>query len=321
MVILLTMKREGTLNGGLVALLVLVALLHLAAGSTIWIAPWQLFAEDHVTIGHLRLPRVLSCVVGGMTLGVTGAIFQAVFRNPIAEPYLLGVSGGAALGGSIAAITGVFGLLGGIVGPGLAMLAGLATLPLVLAMAGRGEFATERLLVGGVVIGSLLAALNTVVILMTKSDANHVLRWLLGSAANTNYGQVALIAGLLIVGAVLMRPRMAGLHLLMVSAESAKSLGVNPKRLVRDLLWIGTALSAAVVGIMGLIGFIGLVTPHIARLLCGQMPRKSFVPAALVGGILLVGADVVSQRLGELPVGAVTALVGAPALLWLLKTA
>lgn len=317
----MTMKRASTVNGLLVALLVLLGLLHLAAGSTIWIAPWQLFADGHLAIAHLRLPRVLSCILGGMTLGVTGAIFQAVFRNPIAEPYLLGVSGGAALGGSVAAIMGVFGLAGGLVGPGLAMLAGLATLPLVLALAGRGNGSTERLLVGGVVIGSLLAALNTVVILLTKADANHVLRWLLGSAANTNYVQVALIAGLLLVGAVSLRPRLAGLHLLMVSLESAKSLGVNPRKLVRDLLWIGTALSAAVVGLMGLIGFIGLVSPHIARLLCGQMPRRSFVPAALVGGILLVAADAVSQRLGELPVGAVTALVGAPALLWLLKTA
>lgn len=84
------------------------ALIHLASGSTLWIAPWNLFSEVHAAIGHLRLPRVLLCLVGGASLGISGAVFQAIFRNPIAEPYLLGVSGGAAIGGSVAALTGVF---------------------------------------------------------------------------------------------------------------------------------------------------------------------------------------------------------------------
>ncbi|MBL8048891.1 MAG: iron ABC transporter permease [Chthonomonas sp.] len=313
------MTRAAKLNGELLLILLTATLLHLAAGSTMWIAPWNLWQPDHAAIGALRLPRVLTCVTGGFALGLSGAIFQAVFRNPIAEPYLLGVSGGAAIGGSVAALTGVFTLLGGLAGPLAAMATGLLTLPLVLVLGGRGRASAERLLIGGVVIGSLLAALNTVILLLAGADSNQVLRWLLGTASNTTLIHVAFLAALIGLGLMALRPRLDGLHLLMISSESAQTLGVSPRRLIRESLWIGTALTAAVAGIMGLVGFIGLVSPHIARLLQGQSPAKSAVSAGLVGGILLVLADLASQRLGELPVGAVTAVIGAPALLWLLR--
>lgn len=297
-----------------------LAIVHFSLGSTTWIWPWEFFRDENASLLMLRLPRVLAVLLGGASLGLAGAVFQGVFRNPIAEPFILGVNGGAAMGGSFAAVAGFFAAMNWLAGPLLAIAGGLLTLPLVMALGRTGKATDpENLLVGGVVLGSLFSALNTVFLLLANVDTNKVLRWLLGSATNTTIPQVILLLVVLALGYVILHSSLGQLHLLMASPESAFTLGVRPKTLVRRVLWTGTAMTAAVVGVMGMIGFVGLVAPHLARRSVGVDPRRSVPLAGLVGAALLCAADTASQRLGEIPVGTITALVGAPTLLLLLR--
>lgn len=269
---------------------------------------------------NLRLPRVALCIFGGAILGLSGLAFQSVFRNPIAEPYVLGVSSGAAIGGSLAVVLGIFTHMATLAGPLCAGVFGIATLPLSLVL-GRSKagYSTSYLLIGGVVLGTMLAAANTLVMLLAGLDTNMVLRWLLGSAANATWSQAVLLLSVAVAGGYLLSLQATALNLISLSEQQARILGIDPERVSKITLAIATMGTALVVGCMGIVGFVGLVAPHIARRIWGTNFRNSFVGTLLIGSGLLVGADLVSQRLNEIPVGAVTALLGAPVLLFLLR--
>ena len=177
---------------GLVLLLAL--LLHIGVGSSMWMTPWQIVEQiirgdqgraadpANLIVWQIRLPRALGCVMVGAILGSVGAAFQALFRNPLAEPYVVGVSSGAAVGGCIALVFGFSGALFGLAGLACAFIGGLASLMLVMALARqRGTISVPGLLLAGVVVGSLLAAVLSLVLLAAGQDTNQVLRWLLGS--------------------------------------------------------------------------------------------------------------------------------------------
>ncbi len=276
-------------------------------------------------VWRLRLPRALGGLCVGGILGCVGSAFQALFRNPLAEPYVVGVSSGAAVGGAFALLIGAAPLLGGMGLLAFAFPGGLLSLALVFALARRrGTVDVTHLLLAGVVVGALLNALLTLVLLASGRDAGQVLRWLMGNTGSLTYRDCAVLGGALLVGGSLLMLQTRRLSAFALGEETARRLGVDVRRLKRATLGIGTAMIAASVGPVGVVGFVGLAAPHLARRLVGVDWRVSLPGATLLGAVGLLLADVLAQRAvpdHPLPVGVVTALLGAPFLLAVLRRA
>lgn len=327
--------RAGRAIYGGLCLVVLVSLvLHIGIGSSLWISPFQVISEIargnlggadpvNTVVWEIRLPRAVGCLLVGALLGLVGAAFQALFRNPLAEPYVVGVSSGAAVGGSLALILRLSEAFFGLAGLGAAFAGGLASLGLVVALAKRrGVINVPTLLLAGVVVGSLLAALLSLILLAAGGDTNQVLRWLLGSMTPMFWPRVAILSVTLVFGTMILTRETRRLNAFAVGEDSAQRLGVDTARLKKRVLVTGTAMAAVAVGSVGIVGFLGLVAPHIARRMLGIDLRHSLIGAGLLGSILLLLADLLAQRSvpgTELPVGAVTAVLGAPTLLLLLR--
>ncbi|MBX3120397.1 MAG: iron ABC transporter permease [Fimbriimonadaceae bacterium] len=280
--------------------------------------------EAHnVIVWRLRLPRALACALVGALLGIVGSAFQGLFRNPLADPYIVGVSSGAAVGGAAALLLGIAGLWGGLAMMALAFMGGVLTLLLVFGLARtRQAVDVQRLLLAGVVVGAMLSAILTLMLALAGQDTNQMLRWLLGSMTPMTWTKLAILSGALVLGVVPLLGQAKALNAFAMGEETAHRLGVPTKRLKTVVLGVGTAMTAVCVGAVGIIGFLGLVSPHVARRLVGVDWRWSMIASGLVGVFVLCFADVLAQwgvPGGELPVGVITALVGAPFLLALLK--
>ena len=291
-----------------------------------WSALWQPEASGAAAdiVLRVRLPRLLLAALVGASLAVSGVLFQALLRNPLADPYVLGVSGGAALGG-IAALA-----LGGAVGFGYAAVppaafagALLATAGLV-AVAGRaGRVDATSLLLTGVVFNAIASA--GIVFLASVAgltEGASIFLWLIGSLSASRSGVGLWVALFLLVGLVVAWPRARDLNLLALGEESAQQLGVDVARQQRALLLASSLMVGAAVAVAGLVGFVGLIIPHLLRLVLGADHRLLVPASALGGAIFLVLCDTAARSwLGgrELPVGAITALVGGPLFLVLLR--
>ena len=270
------------------------------------------------------MPRFLAAIFVGATLGVVGASFQALFRNPLADPYILGVSSGAAIGGAIASLLPAAFALAGL-GPFFlaavtAMLGMLAVIGLAKRAAGRVQLAS--LLLAGVAVGSFLWAGVTLLLVLAGEDSNRVLFWLLGSFAASDWNRALIVGCTFIVGAYLLRKWVRALTVFTTGEEAALRLGVATERLKWTVLLVGTAMTAAAVSAVGIIGFVGLFVPHIARNLFGPNLKKAIPASALIGASGMAAADVVAQRAlpgQEINVGVITAIVGAPFLLKILR--
>jgi len=275
-----------------------------------------------VIILEVRLPRlVLGFLVGGC-LAAVGVALQAMLRNPLADPYVLGVSGGAAVGASLAIVTGLS-AAGALWLPVSAFAGSLLSLALLYRIAAvYGYLSVHTLLLAGVIINALFSALIMFLTsLMDPTHAFRVLSWMLGSLAAPDDLSLSVVAGLLAIGGMLLARQARALNLLTVGEESARSLGVDVERVKRTLLVTTALLTGAVVSVSGLIGFVGMAVPHAVRMLCGADNRLLMPACALSGGIFLVIADTVARTAlapAELPVGVMTALVGAPFFLYLL---
>lgn len=325
----------GRILFGFAGLLLVALLLHIEVGSG-HLTLSQVLAElargpltdgspENAIVWQIRLPRALACLLVGANLAMVGSAFQALFRNPLAEPYIVGVSSGAAVGGTLAIVLGFGSMMGGL-GTMLAGFGtGLATLALVTALAQRGgRLDVESLLLAGVVVGSMLGAMVTMVIFAAGENPMHVLRWLLGSMTPMTWVRVLALAVVLVVGSLLLMRHTKQLNTFAVGEEVALRLGVSTRALKATVLITGTAMVAVSVGTVGVIGFLGLVAPHLSRRLVGVDWRWSMAGAGLLGGVLLLFADLIAQRCipgTELPVGVVTAILGAPFLLAILKRA
>lgn len=271
---------------------------------------------------QIRLPRSLAAMLVGGILGLTGAAFQSLFRNPLAEPFVIGVSGGAAVGGTLAIATGlsasVFGF-GGVIG---ALIGGMAALSIVLRLSQSAHgLSVPRLLLAGVLVGALFSSLVTLVLVMAGKDSNQILGWLLGSLTPMYYPRVALLAFGLLFGLAALLPAGAQLNAMAVGESTAKSLGVSTPGLIRRVLWGGALASSIAVSVTGIIGFLGLLAPHLARKMVGVDARTVLPVSAVLGAGLLLLSDLLSQQLVrslEMPVGAVTAVLGAIALIAIL---
>ncbi len=274
-------------------------------------------------VWRIRFPRALACLLVGGILGAVGSAFQALFRNPLADPFIVGVSSGAAAGGALAIWLGFGSAIAGIGLLGTAFAGGMLSLGIVFAIAGRASIAdVQRLLLCGVVVGSLLNAAMTLILLAAGEDTNRILRWMLGSMTPMYWNRVGLLGGALVLGGTLLFLQTKRLNAIAANEETARRLGVDTKRLKPAVLLVGTAMAAVTVGSVGIVGFLGLVAPHISRRVVGVDWRLSLLGSALVGMSLLTLADVLAQWIlpgAELPVGIVTALIGAPFLLLLMR--
>lgn len=269
-----------------------------------------------------RLPVVVAGLLVGGALGVAGVLLQALLRNDLAEPYLVGVGPGAYLGVTVAAlIAGAAALPGALARSGAALLGALAVSALVFGLARRGRGTGATLLLVGVAIGSFVSAVATAALYVAVPDWHRVVYWLLGHLAPRPPLDLFLLglALLLTGGAASLRGR--ELDAVALGEEGAFFVGVDVKRLTLVFGLAASLLAALAVSISGLIGFVGLLVPHLARGLVGPGHRLLVPTAALLGGGLLVLADGVARSVApplQLPVGVVTAALGAPFLVWIL---
>ncbi|HZV19677.1 MAG TPA: iron ABC transporter permease [Sphingobium sp.] len=306
-------------------LLALVMLLSLVIGQ-VWLPPAALldglFAPDPNLAGlilvELRLPRMVLGLMVGAALGLSGAVLQGLLRNPLAEPGLLGVSAGAALGAVIAIYFGLAMLyplatpILGIVG---ALLAGLLTFTI-----GRGG--TLTLILAGAAVSGLAAAGLSLALNLAPSPyaAYEITSWLLGSLSERSWAQVLLAAPFILAGLACLVATMRALDALTLGEAQAASLGIDVDR-TRLLALLGTALAVgAATSVTGAVGFIGLVAPHLVRPFVGHQPSRVLLPSALFGAILLMSADIATRIIPttqELKLGVLTSLAGTPFFFWL----
>jgi len=304
-------------------LLVLVAIVALVASVVLGPAavPLSGLARSDI-VWNLRAPRaVLAFLVGG-SLGVAGAGLQALVRNPLADPFLLGLSGGAGLGAVIAL---ALHLTGPWVLPLAAFAGALAALGLVYRMGLVGGAALDPriLLLGGVAVGAFAAAITTAIVsLADAAELRNVFLWLWGGLSAASWDSVLLLALYAPIPLAVMLAAARPLDLLALGEEPARYLGADVEAVKRRVYLAASLLTAAAVAVSGVIGFVGLVVPHITRLVWGHRHR-SLLPAAFIGGgALLAFADTLARTVvapRELPVGVVTALIGVPVFVLLLR--
>jgi len=281
---------------------------------------WPATAETIVF--DLRLPRVLSAMVVGFGLAVAGATFQGLLRNPLADPYVLGTASGAALGAAIAVLIPVriavleFGFV-----HGLAFVGALASISVVYRLSRTGTLAPlTSLLLTGYAVGSLLAAGLAMTMYLSGSNLRQIFYFLLGGFEGSSWLRLAVALPLIVGGSLAIMVRARSLNGLLLGEEIATNLGIDVRRERVVLLALASLVTAAAVAIAGLIGFVGLVVPHVVRLVVGPNARIVLPLSALIGASLMVGADALARLLGDIPVGVVTAVIGAPFFLFVLRT-
>jgi len=277
----------------------------------------------HTIVLDIRLPRLLLAVIVGACLTLAGAIMQALFQNPMADPYILGVSSGAALGAVAAMMLGIEVAMAGLTAvPLLAFAGAVGVTALVYILSQRGgRVHTATLLLTGIAVGSLVAAITSFLMLTQDRDLHVVMSWLLGSLAGRRWLHVAAATPQLLIGAAVAIIMARPLNVLLLGDETAANLGVNVQATKRGLLVVSSLLAAAAVAVSGIIGFVGLIVPHIARLVVGPDHRILLPISALTGAALVVLADVLARVVlapTELPIGIITAILGCPFFLYLL---
>lgn len=270
---------------------------------------------------ELRLPRVLTALIVGTGLAVAGVTFQGLLRNPLADPYVLGTASGAALGAAIGVLipiqVAVLGL--GLVNI-LAFAGALLAVLLVHRVAGGGGRATlTTLLLTGYAVGSLLAAGLALAMYLSGAQLRQIFFYLLGSLSGADWQSLVVGLPVIVVGSLLIMARARSLNGLLLGDDTALHLGVDVRRERAILLALASLVTAAAVALAGLIGFVGLVVPHVVRLLVGPNARLVLPLSAIFGGAFLILADLGARLPGELPVGIVTAVIGAPVFVLLLR--
>lgn len=313
-------------------LAILVPMLVLSAFVALWFGYQRLdFATlryDETTRAiffRLRLPRVVMAGVVGATLAVVGASLQALFRNPLADPFTLGVSGGGALGASLAIALGWGVRILGVPVVFVTAFAGSMIAIIVVYRIARGGSVVlpGALLLAGVVSNLIASAgVLTVQYVVDPARSLQILRWLIGSLDVIGFDIIGRMLVFLIPGWIALLAFSRELHLLAVDEETAASLGVNVRRCELAIYVISSLLVGVTVAVSGSIGFVGLIVPHMARLLFGQDVRIVMPSSLLLGAAFLMLADAVARTAlgeGELPVGAVTGIIGGPFFLWLMR--
>jgi iron complex transport system permease protein len=312
---------------------------RIAAAETLrWIAEvtslpvtdWITIEPDWTTaqlniVWLIRFPRVLLGLFVGAGLAVVGVTMQALVRNPLADPYILGISSGASVGAVSVFAFGAFAFAGVYALSIGAFLGALLTFFIVFLLAQRnGRILPTRLVLSGVAVAYFFSGLTSFITLTSdqRELARTVLAWLLGSLAGTDWGELTLPVVVLVAGCLILAFQARSLNALIVGDETAATLGVDTTRFRRQLFLTVSLITGTMVAVSGAIGFVGLMIPHMVRLLVGTDHRRVIPISLFVGGIFLIWVDVIARTAFdpvELPVGVITSLLGGPFFLWLLN--
>ncbi|OGC03317.1 hypothetical protein A2276_00140 [candidate division WOR-1 bacterium RIFOXYA12_FULL_43_27] len=305
----------------LIGILALVSLISLFVGS-VWVAPTEL--SGNTIIWQIRLPRVVLSALCGVLLATSGVILQGILRNPLADPYILGVSSGAGIGAAIALSLPFSMVILGISSiPLFAFVFALASVFVVYRLSYvKGRSAPETLILAGVAVASFASAILSLIIIVS-GRLQAIYFWLLGSFSLSSWGDVWNLLPYGLVGIVISYFYSKELNALLLGEEIALTLGVEVEKIRVRLILVASLMTAAAVSVSGLIGFVGLIIPHFVRLLIGPNHRMLIPYSALGGAILLVAADTLARTLFspmEVPIGVIMSLVGAPFFLYILRT-
>lgn len=280
---------------------------------------------SHIAIvQNIRLPRVLLAFLVGYGLSIVGVAFQGMFKNPMADPFIVGTSSGAALGAAIAILlklnktlfnmgaVSVFAFLGAL----------LATFITYNIAAVKGRVPVTRLLLGGVAVSQFLTAIMSFLMAISTKDMNTIIFWTMGSLSARGWKHIQIVIIPVILGSLVIYIFAKDLNVMLLGEESAQSMGVEVEKVKKIVLTMSVIVTSFLVSVSGIIGFVGLIIPHIVRLLIGP-DHKIIIPASgLLGGIFLIVADTLARTViapTEVPVGIITALAGGPFFIYLLR--
>lgn len=289
--------------------------------STIWGGSED--ATATTIVWNIRMPRVFLAALVGAALAVAGAAFQALLKNPLADPYTLGVSSGASVG---AVATIFFGISLPVIGmytlPLLSMLGAIVTLLVVVSFARMIDrsLRMETIILTGIITSSFFGAMISLMIALTGEELRQIIGWLLGSVALRTWTHVQMIAPFVVIAGAWLLVRVRDLNALQLGEDRAHHLGVNVSRVKNEVLIAGSMLTGAAVAVSGTIGFVGLVVPHMVRQLFGADNRHVLPLSMINGATLLILCDLVARTIiepTELPIGVMTAFIGAPVFAWI----
>lgn len=323
-----TLVRAGAVLGTLALALAAALLAGLTVGSTSvgvldLLFPAGAAAEPVTILLSVRLPRVLLAAAVGACLSAAGVTFQALLRNPLADPYILGISGGAGLGAIVAGALAPAAGVGLIAARPVAAFAGsVAAVVVLLAMArGRGRLLPETMILLGVVMNAtIMAAIMFIITMADFSRYAGTMYWLIGNLSSPTTGELSVIYGCLAAGVLVLTLMGQSLNVMTGGEELAGQLGLDVPRVRVTALLCASLVTAAAVSLAGLVGFVGLMVPHLGRRWLGPDNRLLVPASALLGAIILVMADTAARTLfapSQIPVGVITALFGGPCFLWL----
>lgn len=301
---------------GLIILSFIPGLEHLADSSYIQY-------QDFIIISQIRMPRIFLSIFVGIALASSGVIFQGLFRNPMADPFVIGVSAGAAFGATIGLIFISGAGLAGISATAVFALSGaLATTFLVYNIARiRGKISVITLLLSGMALSAMLSAMTYLIMIFKARDMAKIVSWVMGGLTSASWNSFFILAPVVTILVVASGFFMRDLNILSLGDERAVQLGVQTERVKKILLTMASLIAAVAVSMSGIIGFVGLVTPHILRLIVGPDHKVLYPTSAVAGGIVLLVSDTVARTVlmpREIPVGIITSIVGVPFFLYLL---
>ncbi len=331
-----TLSRVLKISSLMILFLIVLCVICLSVGS-VSISPEKVFhflsgaltgkftvsSEEELILFSVRLPRIIFAGIIGAALSLGGVIFQAILRNPLADPYILGISGGSALGAIIGIVIGAGSFYLGI--PLLAFMGALATVFLVFVMAGgnRGPLMDNSLLLSGVVINAFFsAAILFFLSIVNSMELHSITFWLMGDLSNASIREIVIVGVCLLLGFILLYAQARKLNLIVQGENTAQHLGVNVEKTKQWLMIVTSLIISVAVSLAGIIGFVGIMVPHLMRLVFGSDHRLILPVSALFGASFLIVADTIARLVfapAELPVGVVTALCGAPYFIFLLK--
>lgn len=274
-------------------------------------------------IKHLRIPRTITAMLVGMALSISGAIFQAIFKNPMADPYILGISSGSACGVAFGVITSLINYIPGIWGtPIFSFFGAILTSLTIYFLSDKLKSGNLTLLLSGIAINFLLSALMSLMMYFNRDNLEDIIFWNMGSFAVGSYEKIVFIAPIILICTIILLKYFKELDLLLLGDDIAKSIGLNVRKTSITLLCIATLLTSVAVALSGIIGFIGLIVPHIVRIIFGPRHKKLLPVTIIFGALFALLADTFGRSIlvnSEIPISIITALLGSPFFIYLLK--
>lgn len=305
--------------------------MHISAIEVIRIIFFKITGKQDFTAGinkiffyvvwNVRLPRVLTAAIVGAGLSIAGVIFQGILLNPLADPYTLGISAGAAFGASIALLLDIT-FLGIYSVPLFAFLGAVATLFTVMSLSSSGgAISSNNLILSGIIVAAILSAGISFIKYVADEQVSIIIFWLMGSFGSMTWMDVLLTFSFVSTGFIICIFLARDLNIMSLGDRSASSLGIDPDRLRIILLVTASLITAVCVSVSGIIGFVGLIVPHLMRFIVGSDSRRLVPASALTGAVLLLTADTITRAVlpAEIPIGVLTALIGGPFFCYIFK--